>query len=275
MEPSCHSQQPKTVSVIAKHKSRLPPVVKQHQRTAWTPVIETRKGKPIDSKIGGVPYLLPNEEWPLCRSCHEPLTFFLQLNSTQLKKPIFGQGLLQVFYCTNEDSFQPFDQSHFLRLLRGTESPLNPSDERENPTPLNPSDERKDMWETKPLRRKGGYGGTKSPHPTENVIVDWKQTDDYPSNIELTEMGIDLSDFEDQMLCATNFPLHGDKLSGWPAWVQGVEYPICPECKQQMTMIFQLDSNYGLDYMFGDTGCAHITQCSNHPNSLAMGWTSC
>jgi uncharacterized protein YwqG len=54
--------------------------------------------------------------------------------------------------------------------------------------------------------------------------------------------------------------------------VQGVEYPHCPECGEAMQLVFQLDSEDNIDYMFGDSGCAHVTQCKNHPHQLALGW---
>lgn len=53
-----------------------------------------------------------------------------------------------------------------------------------------------------------------------------------------------------------------DKLLGWPAWIQGIEYPVCPHCKNKMTYVFQIDSNDNLPYMFGDVGCGHITYCA-------------
>ena len=58
---------------------------------------------------------------------------------------------------------------------------------------------------------------------------------------------------------ALEFPHSGEKLGGWPMWVQSVEYPSCPECGAEMTLLFQIDSERNLPYMFGDVGCGHIT----------------
>ena len=77
------------------------------------------------------------------------------------------------------------------------------------------------------------------------------------------------------MLYEQDFPKTGDKLLGWPAWVQGIEYPECPVCSDSMKFIFQIDSEDNLDYMFGDVGCAHITQCEKHPERLAIAWACC
>ena len=63
-----------------------------------------------------------------------------------------------------------------------------------------------------------------------------------------------------------------DKLAGWPLWVQGPEYPDCPTCRSRMRLLFQLDSNDHLDFMFGDVGTGHITQCPVHKDVVAFGW---
>src|SRR5690606_21931950 len=34
-------------------------------------------------------------------------------------------------------------------------------------------------------------------------------------------------------------PRAGDKIGGWPSWVQGPEYPACPECKTRMVYLLQ------------------------------------
>jgi hypothetical protein len=39
-----------------------------------------------------------------------------------------------------------------------------------------------------------------------------------------------------------------------------------------MHLLFQIDSEDNLPYMFGDAGCGHITQCPKHPHRLAFGW---
>ena len=68
------------------------------------------------------------------------------------------------------------------------------------------------------------------------------------------------------------FPQVGDKLAGYPAWAQGIEYPDCPICRETMRLLFQIDSEDNLLYMFGDVGCGHITQCKMHKEQLAFGW---
>lgn len=57
----------------------------------------------------------------------------------------------------------------------------------------------------------------------------------------------------------------GDELGGWPHWVQGIEYPGCPQCGCRMELVFQLDSMDNVTHRFGDEGIGHITQCPDHP----------
>nr|WP_293105517.1 hypothetical protein [Okeania sp. SIO2F4] len=98
-----------------------------------------------------------------------------------------------------------------------------------------------------------------------------QQLEDYPNYDEALEFGIELDDelYED------NFPIEGDKLAGWPLWIQGIEYPNCPICDERMRLVFQVDSEDNLPYMFADGGCGHITQCKEHKNIVAFGWACC
>ncbi|MBK6580713.1 MAG: DUF1963 domain-containing protein [Sandaracinaceae bacterium] len=57
--------------------------------------------------------------------------------------------------------------------------------------------------------------------------------------------------------------------------MQGPEYPSCKLCSAKMRVLFQVDSEYNLDWMWGDTGCAHLSVCLEHPDQLAFGWACC
>ncbi len=67
------------------------------------------------------------------------------------------------------------------------------------------------------------------------------------------------------------------KLGGEPDWVQHPEIPRCPECKEQLIFVAQLDSiehdekhnPHAVDclsgkqqYMFGDVGMIYVFMCS-------------
>ena len=63
-----------------------------------------------------------------------------------------------------------------------------------------------------------------------------------------------------------------DKLAGWPCWVQGNEQPLCPTCGSTMRLLFQVDSEDHVPFMWGDAGIGHITQCPTHLDVVAFGW---
>ncbi|HBL10742.1 MAG TPA: molybdate metabolism regulator, partial [Cyanobacteria bacterium UBA11162] len=77
-------------------------------------------------------------------------------------------------------------------------------------------------------------------------------------------------DLEDY--CEHRLTYEGDKLAGYPLWVQGMEYSGCPICHEPMRQVFQLVSEDNLPYMFGDVGIGHVLQCQTHKEQLAFIW---
>lgn len=231
----------------------LPSAILPFRRTTWLPVIEEEDGSARDSKFGGAPWLAEDEQWPACQHCGEPMPLFVQLNLDTLPSAAggtFGSGLLQLFYCTNTDphcesecaAFFPFTCGKLVRVIaaedegRAVERPKNV------------------RW-IAPKR-----------------IVAWRENNDYPGWEEGQELGIDLSETQWEQLVSAGYPKAGDKLGGWPLWIQGIEYPRCPICQSRMWLVFQLDSNDHLPYQFGDAGCGHITQCPIHHAKAAFAW---
>jgi len=232
-------------------------VLKPFGKTAWVPIIDQNNSTCYSSKFSGIPALLKSEEWPQCKNCHEPMQLFLQLNSNHLpveaKNP-FGVGILQVFYCVNTDAhceveceaFFPFSKSTLVRVLR------NAPDDLVAP-------------QTSPV--KNSY--------QEKSITGWSEKTDYPNWEELPGLGCILTEEQADLMDEFGLNLTKDKLLGWPFWVQGVEYPDCPECGKRMQFIFQIDSEDNLPFMFGDVGCSHITQCAEHREQLTIAWACC
>jgi uncharacterized protein YwqG len=232
----------------------LKPILDPYKRLAWFPNIVEKGSNPMASKFSGIPALSIDEGWPCCVNCNEPMQLFLQLNAKDLpesERNVFGKGMLQVFYCTNWDkecevnceAFFPFSKSTLVRVVDyGPEVIASP--------------EKNPVKEAFPERQ----------------IVGWESKEDYPNWEELENIGVTLNDEQSDLLCNLEYPLPKDKLLGWPYWVQGVEYPDCPECGTSMKLIFQIDSEDNLPYMFGDVGSSHITQCENHKDKLAIAW---
>lgn len=227
---------------------------KQFLRTAYKPIVEPGDGTPTDSKFSGTPWLAEHEKWPTCPNCDNSMQLFVQLNLATLPeehREKHGTGLLQMFYCTNEDpmcecdceAYAPFSKSVVTRIVQpnGAGAAVPPD------------------------------GRPEAPFPAKR-IVGWNPMEDYPNGEELDAIGGRLSDEEESDY---EWPKQEDKLGGWPSWVQNMEYPSCRKCGKQMELVFQIDSEDNLPYMFGDVGCGHITQCPVHPDELAFGWACC
>lgn len=240
-------------------RKEIETLLQAHIRRAWQPITEERAGLVTDSKFSGIPLLAEGEDWPRCGHCNLEMQLFLQLNADQLPvdaKHSFGPGILQVFYCTNlennceveSEAYFPFSNSTLLRVVIPDSIPAK-------------------KISTSPV--KGAF--------EEKLICSWKEVDDFPHYEELEQLGITLTDEQSDAFydIEEDYPRAGDKLRGWPSWVQGVEYPDCPDCSENMSYIFQIDSEDNLPYMFGDVGCSHITQCKNHPDRIAIAWACC
>ncbi|HEY9671706.1 MAG TPA: DUF1963 domain-containing protein [Waterburya sp.] len=230
----------------------MPAPIKPFMRSAFFPKVSEGDGALQASKFSGKPWLNPNERWPVCQHCGKPMQLFVQLNLDSLPESLqgeFGSGLLQLFYCTNMvdecdiecEAWLPFAKSVLVRVVEPNTEALD----IEIP-------EIEDYFP--PVQ-----------------IVGWEEIQDYPNYEEGTALGIHLTDDQWRKI-GSQYPRPGDKLSGWPYWVQGMEYPNCPLCHQRMRLVFQLDSNNNLPFMFGDVGCGHITQCQTHKTQVAFGW---
>jgi uncharacterized protein YwqG len=226
--------------------SKLAPL----RRRAYLPVTEEGDGVATDGKLGGTPYLTDAASWPACGNCGEPMGLVLQLNPAQLPEPLrkqWGGDLIQLFYCGSNDpncgadaeGWEPFSKPGLGRQVAIAGDPVTPA--------------RRPAVEYGPL-----------------VIRGWTAADDYPGWEEQEEVGVELDDDEADL--AHELTLDGDKLSGWPNWIQSMEYPDCTECGKRMKLVFQIDSGGHLDINLGDMGIGHLTQCPTHKNVLGFGW---
>ena len=239
-----------------------------HKRDAWRALIDNSNTNSL-SWFGGTPTASGDGKWPACAQCKKPMQFFMQIDLATLPATFetpLRDGVLQLFYCSSDDgmcdTWEAFTGTHELRIINAS------SDLVAHPATITPfaksviSD-----WQPfvdAPSTAEHELLGIKYDYDFSKKTVS-VAADDY--GINLRDLNIDLNVAE-----AISESSGGDKLGGWPAWVQGEEYPACPECHRRMDLLFQIDSNDNLDYMFGDVGCAHITQCKEHPNVLAFAW---
>jgi hypothetical protein len=180
-----------------------------------------------------------------------PLLAQLALDSLPKVVRPAGNGLIQAFYCDASPSDDPrampcdvelegwraFSKASVVRLVAAGSGEPSEFGRAHRP-------QRIDGWD-----------------PHEGDLPTWE---------EAAEHGIDYPDeYADDDV---DLPKGGDKLGGWPAWVQSVEYPDCPRCGNQMAYVLQIDSEDHVPVMFGDVGTGHVTQCPQHPDVLAFAW---
>ena len=130
------------------------------------------------------------------------------------------------------------------------------------------------------------------------VITGWSKEKDWPRPQDWEELGLRFDNYEDDaddpndphctVMCpeirvklehvaekdflATVPCLLGDKLGGWPFWIQLSEHH-CPKCQTVMkSVIFQLESKKNLECWFGRAGIGWILQCPKHKDILAFTW---
>jgi hypothetical protein len=201
------------------------------------------------------------------------MPLFLQLNLAKLPVDLghrFGTGLLQLFYCPEEDcdgGYEPFSDCQLVQIVAPSREALTPT--------------------AAPKVRKF----------KPKTITGWKKVEaDYPRINELEDLGLKFAyDFDRKSIRVECAPLNlaspdlsmddieaekvvegfdcdgSDKLGGWPCWIQGIEYPDCPKCNKPMGFVFQFTGDH-LPFMLGDVGIGHITQCAAHKEIVAFGW---
>ncbi|MBL1175470.1 DUF1963 domain-containing protein [Pantanalinema sp. GBBB05] len=254
---------------------QLAPWREAHRRLAWKPIVADRDGEATASKFSGMPWLGEDEPYPCCQNCHAPMPLLLQLNLDHLPEELagrFGSGLLQLFYCSDDtcDDYEAFADGKLVRVVQ-------------------------------PSASSRSLAAADYPSLPPKTIVGWTSLYDYPSYQEHDELGLiyeyDMSSDqvdtvqihcplvglenavlpldEDEYVPESEEiadPEPGDKLAGYPNWIQNMEYPNCPQCDRRMELVFQLDSDDHLPVMFGDVGCGHITQCPEHKEVVTFAW---
>ena len=229
------------------------------------------------------------------------MQLFLQLDLDDLPDPELtarfgGGGLLQLFYCTGTHRLaRPLDPANFSPggVLTGEAAMdmLRMACPAGGGRPFEAGNLTRIVRPSGPAQPSLAYENEDEPLPP-RLITGWRRVTDLPHAEEHAELGLKIDyDFHRRTATVTCEPLglvfrdmpedvseqlatalRGDKLAGWPSWVQGVEYPDCPRCGRRMQHVFQLDSNDHLAFMFGDVGRGHVTQCPSHPDVVAFGW---
>ncbi len=248
-----NTQKVPTRNEIEKAYSDSIMVLENFKRVTYIPEITNSKAEfSKKSKIGGLPFLRNEDDWPVCPNCKKNMQLFVQLNLEELPEKR-DKGIAQLFYCTSnephceseKEAFFPFSKVVECRIIEATDTSVL----------IEPKTD--ELFE-------------------EKLITNWIPKDDYPHFEEYAQLGIEL-DLEDEVYelmeqRETGLPIEQDKLFGWPYWVQSVEYPFDRKTGTKMELLFQLASEDNLPYMFGDVGIGHLTQSPKNKEELGFGW---
>jgi cell division septation protein DedD len=160
-------------------------------RPAFLPV--TEPGASSRSLLGTrVAHRPVGAPWPLCRDCGRPLALIVQLDLFTL--PVFtARGLVQLFLCT-AGGCELTDETSKGVLAEVLEGEVAPVDAPEALTleVLAPG-----------------------------AIVSWRRFEEDPQADDLARLGLVPSGAEAEGAR----PMRCDKLGGWPAWEQGLDWP--------------------------------------------------
>ena len=258
----------------------------KYGRSTWTPETDFEDSNPRDSKFAGSPWLADGEAHPQCGCCGRPLQLLLQLNLEQVPEALigqFGDGLIQVFYCIDIDdschgqvingvfsygvgvpAHKAFSERHFLRLVpkSALEGAVAQGDLPQSEFPEK--------------RIFGWIEGTDYPDSDEwesfGIQTEFDLRPFSQARIECAEFDLLIATEEEEIEDSIGSPWDGDKISGYPDWIQRKEYPNCTVCGAQMQFVFQIDSEDNLPFMFGRSSTAYITQCTTHKEILALTW---
>lgn len=262
-----------TEQVLAK----LEPWRAKHTRSAWKPIVEVGESSATSSKFGGTPWTSSDYPWPICKNCQKQMQFFLQLNLAE-ELPLelqnaYGTGLLQLFYCTRGECEGMGGWEAFEDLISCVRV-VQIADNYAPPVELHAQE-----VEFTPKQVIGWEHFEELPSPEEHEEFGLEYVYDHKAHtvkLKCKSPAFETDFFKDPELAETiGNPEPGDKLGGWPHWIQSAEYPYCPKCQAQMVLVLQVDSEDNIPYMFGDSGCGHIMQCPEHKDVVGFGWACC
>ena len=209
---------------------QLEAALKADKRKAYAPDtvlgIPPEHAGPRGSRYGGQPWLDP--EHPRPTGAAGPLPLAVQIDLAAHPDPKLARpGLLQVFH-------DP-DAAGDARLV----ARVSPAE--------------------------GEHRDDDGPELPARAIVGWSRAKrDFPSVPEdpaRSEVALD----DEQLGLLRQLNLAGDKLGGWPDWLQDPIAPTCPECGKAQILLVQIEGGRHVGIDLGDAGVGYVFWCPAHP----------
>jgi hypothetical protein len=253
-----------------------------HLRRAWRPIIASDRysWQTVRAQFGGVPLLKADEAWPQCSECDVPMKLMLQFDVSHLPRGLYPlpAGLLQYFQCdewsscsTAIEAYRAFSKGKIVRIIEGDDLRTPPVPPGMTPFPLRSVARWAEFWDLPSPEEHGRlgleYAYDFQPGYTRSTVA-WRDGGTPRSGW----FGQRNDDPTPGLAESIGQAAEGDKLGGWPLWVQSVDYPLCSACGAEMRYVLQLDWYDNLPFDFGDCGTGHLTYCPSHPENLTFAF---
>ncbi|AZI41705.1 DUF1963 domain-containing protein [Deinococcus psychrotolerans] len=250
---------------------KLPKLLEPHREAIEAtlhPVIELTLSEESlvawDSKVGGVPYRLQGEAWPL-DPAGLPLAFLAQINFAQLPalEGFPNAGIVQFFIGTNDlmgFRFKNIDQPQDTYRVLYFEQVIHDESQLDLSLPIWPDDrERHSPLEENLALKISGVKGEMLMTPRDRLFESTVRID-FLDEADSPDDDLQLGEYLEEKY--NEISPSGHQLGGYPMFTQ--EDPRTPE--HAHILLFQLDSDWDHNIMWGDMGIGNFFI---HPNDLA------
>ncbi len=211
----------------------------------------------IGTHFGGQPYAEAGDEYPVCPTCSNSLTFIYQIDTRQgfHEKPKHIE-FFTFFYCVKCFPWGFENDPKGQWIVRTYNQP----------------DEIK-FVKIQPY--------TKTLYEVQPCIVNAEKITIFPDYEELDNLSIEISnavkeinieDFWDEYDEAVEelggFTSSASTIGGYPFWVQNADVFNCDICENRMKLLAQIDSEEEANLNWGDSGLIYLFFCENHPAEI-------
>jgi predicted DNA-binding WGR domain protein len=231
---------------------------REYGRVAYVPsVVDCEDDARDGSKFGGAPWIAPGDLWPLCERCGDPLPLYFQLRRDEVpaeSRWAFRDEGLQVFAC-DECVFRSPHEGLLLRHVSLHGVGRDPQESLGDGFRIDRQVATEVLRATWIIRRTTTRGKI-----DQDVCIAWPKR--IAGWVPTADIRRDVDDdvaeelYELEVHC-----LRGDKLGGWPDWVDEPTVAACATCRHDMDYFFQVDSDCNLPVIFGDAGTAWVFVC--------------
>lgn len=231
------------------------PAIRAFRRRAHLMILRKAETPPARTvtKIAGLPYLLENERWPVCSSCHQPMTFMFQIGFRDIPPGDFRIGrydLLTFYYCLKCEPRGSHEPGGFcLRLHQiSRDRPLQPATFAVRDPDAN--------------------------EPQECAIVFRPIEDLPPAERVVSIIGSDpdrLAEYERFVASLRGGKLRASKVGGYPHFLQTRPTVHC-RCGMSMRFLAQIDSETKANLVWAGGGTLYLFYCPNACTSESVAF---